>query len=133
MHEGAAVLTPAVADDHEFAGVPVEDRDWGGRGPRGRFGQEGIGDYLADEGDALRLLQSALVHVNTMLVRQVLVEPDWADRLADADRRGRSPLFWTHVNPYGPFELDTDSRLDLDLAAPNPSERTDGPQPVPAH
>ncbi|WP_374777621.1 transposase [Streptomyces sp. NBC_01310] len=36
--------------------------------------------------------------------------------LTDADRRALSPLFWTHVNPYGRFELDMDSRLDLDLA-----------------
>ncbi|WP_326688616.1 MULTISPECIES: hypothetical protein [unclassified Streptomyces] len=36
--------------------------------------------------------------------------------LTDADRRALSPLFWTHVNPYGRFELDMDSRLDLGLA-----------------
>ncbi|MFJ3146713.1 Tn3 family transposase [Streptomyces halstedii] len=49
---------------------------------------------------ALHLLQSALVHVNTLLVQEVLVEPKWADKLTEADRRGLSPLFWTHVNPY---------------------------------
>jgi hypothetical protein len=26
-------------------------------------------------------------------------------------------LFWTHVNPYGRFELDMNSRLELDLTA----------------
>jgi hypothetical protein len=36
--------------------------------------------------------------------------------LTDADRRALSPLFWTHVNPYGRFELDMNRRLDLDLA-----------------
>lgn len=35
--------------------------------------------------------------------------------LADTDRRALSPLFWTHVNPYGRFELDMNSRLDLAL------------------
>ncbi|MEU3184012.1 Tn3 family transposase [Streptomyces sp. NPDC006923] len=64
---------------------------------------------------ALHLLQSGLVHVNTLLVQQVLADPKWADTLAEADRRGLSPLFWTHVNPYGRFELDMNSRLDLDL------------------
>lgn len=49
---------------------------------------------------ALHLLQAALVHVNTMLLQQVLAEPKWAERLGDADRRALSPLFWTHVNPY---------------------------------
>lgn len=65
---------------------------------------------------ALHLLQSALVHVNTLLVQQVLADPKWAEKLTDADRRALSPLFWTHVNPYGRFELDMNSRLDLDLA-----------------
>lgn len=48
---------------------------------------------------ALHLLQSALVHVNTLLIQQVLADPNWADTLTDADRRALSPLFWTHVNP----------------------------------
>ena len=63
---------------------------------------------------ALHLLQSTLVHVNTLLMERVLDEPTWADKLTDADRRGLSPLYWTHVNPYGTFRLDMDTRLDLD-------------------
>lgn len=39
-------------------------------------------------------------------------------------RRAVPALFWTHVNPYGRFGLDMNSRLDLDLpirvAAPGP-------------
>jgi hypothetical protein len=66
---------------------------------------------------ALHLLQSALVHVNTLLMQEVLADPKWADKLTDADRRALSPLFWTHVNPYGRFELDMNSRLDLDLSS----------------
>lgn len=66
---------------------------------------------------ALHLLQSALVHVNALLMQEVLADPKWADQLTDADRRALSPLFWTHVNPYGRFELDMNSRLDLELAA----------------
>jgi hypothetical protein len=50
---------------------------------------------------ALHLLQSALVHVNTVLIQRVLAEPAWATRLTEEARRGLSPLFWTHVNPYG--------------------------------
>ncbi len=63
---------------------------------------------------ALRLLQSALVHINSILVQRVLQEPRWAERLADDDRRGLTPLFWSNVNPYGTFRLDMDRRLDLD-------------------
>lgn len=62
---------------------------------------------------ALHLLQSALVHVNTMLVQRVLQEPEGADRLSDEDRRGLTPLFWSNVNPYGTFRLDMDRRMDL--------------------
>lgn len=63
---------------------------------------------------ALHLLQAALVHINTILVQRVLQEPQWADRLADDDRRGLTPLFWSNINPYGTFRLDMNSRLDLD-------------------
>jgi TnpA family transposase len=81
---------------------------------------------------ALHPLQSALVHVNTLLMQEVLADPKWADKLTDADRRALSPLFWTHVNPYGRFELDMNSRLDLDLSirATVPGPRT-GRQPQP--
>ena len=65
---------------------------------------------------ALHLLQSALVHVNTLLLQEILAEPGWSRRMTDEDRRALSPLFWAHVNPYGRFVLDMDSRLDL--AAP---------------
>ncbi|WP_217687113.1 Tn3 family transposase [Streptomyces sp. CAI-85] len=75
---------------------------------------------------ALHLLQSALVHVNTLLVQEVLADPKWADKLTDADRRAVSPLFWAHVEPCGRFELDMNSRLDLDLSlrAAIPGPRT---------
>lgn len=62
---------------------------------------------------ALHLLQSALVHVNTLLLQTVLEDPDFHDLLDDNDRRGLTPLFWTHINPYGRFHLDMDTRLDL--------------------
>jgi len=65
---------------------------------------------------ALHLLQSALVHVNTVLIQRVLEDPAWAARLTDEDRRALSPLFWTHVNPYGKFTLDMNVHL-LDSAA----------------
>lgn len=66
---------------------------------------------------ALHLLQSALVHVNTLLLQDILSEDKWQKRLTDADRRALPPLFWTHVNPYGRFELDMNYRLDLALGA----------------
>jgi TnpA family transposase len=62
---------------------------------------------------ALHLLQSALVHINTLLLQNILEDPAWAERLTPADRRALSPLFWTHVNLYGKFDLDMDRHLDL--------------------
>lgn len=47
------------------------------------------------------------------LLQQILAEPEWSERMTEADRRALSPLFWTHVNPYGRFVLDMDARLDL--------------------
>ncbi len=61
----------------------------------------------------LRVLQAALVYVNTLMVQDILADDDWAAQLTDADRRGLTPLFWTHVAPYGEVKLDMTSRLAL--------------------
>ncbi len=61
----------------------------------------------------LRILQTALVYVNTLMLQDVLAEPAWADILTPADRRGLTPLFWMHLLPYGEVHLDMSSRLRL--------------------
>jgi TnpA family transposase len=61
---------------------------------------------------ALHLLQSSLVLINTRLVDHVLSEPQWAERMTDEDRRGLTPLFWSHVALYGRWILKMDERLD---------------------
>jgi hypothetical protein len=66
---------------------------------------------------ALHLLQSALLHVNTLLLQRVLAEPEWRDRLSDADRRALTALFWSNANPYGRFRLDMEHYLDLELVS----------------
>lgn len=69
---------------------------------------------------ALHLLSASLVHLNTRLVETVLSEPDWAARMTEADRRALTPLFWTHINLYGKFDLDMNALLDLtSVAAPS--------------
>jgi hypothetical protein len=55
----------------------------------------------------------AVVYLNTLMVRDVLADDEWATTLTDADRRGLTPLFWTHVAPYGEVKLDMSSRLAL--------------------
>jgi TnpA family transposase len=50
----------------------------------------------------LRILQAALVYVNTLMIQDLLAEPAWAQVLTEEDRRGLTPLFGAHVLPYGP-------------------------------
>ncbi|MEU9456485.1 transposase [Streptomyces sp. NPDC048277] len=55
--------------------------------------------------------------MNTLMLQDILGEPDWAGLLTPADRRGLTPLFWSHVRPCGEVNLDMDTRLDLAAAA----------------
>jgi TnpA family transposase len=65
----------------------------------------------------LRIVQAALVYVNTLMLQDVLADDDWADTLTIEDRRGLTPLFWTHVLPYGEVKLNMTSRLTLGTGA----------------
>lgn len=62
---------------------------------------------------ALHLLQVCLVYVNTLMIQQILAQPDWQNRLEIEDLRALSPLLYAHVNPYGRFELNMNTRLRL--------------------
>jgi TnpA family transposase len=66
---------------------------------------------------SLHLLQSALVHINTLLLQTVLEVPEFHDSIGPNEKRGLTPLFWTHINPYGRFQLDMTTRLDLNQQA----------------
>ena len=61
----------------------------------------------------LRILQASLVFVNTLMLQAVLSEGEWSSLLTGADRRGMTPLFWSHVRPYGEVRLDMGSRLEI--------------------
>jgi TnpA family transposase len=63
---------------------------------------------------SLHLIQLSLVYVNTLMIQQVLAEPAWQNRLNTHDLRGLTPLVYGHVNPYGSFRLDLNSRLPID-------------------
>jgi TnpA family transposase len=62
---------------------------------------------------AMHLLQSSLVLINTLIIQQVLTEPEWAGRLTDRDKKALSALIWSHINPYGTFHIDMSTHLDL--------------------
>jgi TnpA family transposase len=61
----------------------------------------------------LRVLQTALVYVNTLMVQDVLADDAWSTALTTEDRRALTPVFWTRVAPYGEIKLDMHSRLTL--------------------
>ena len=87
-----------------------------------RFGKGGeiATNPLEDQEVAMltmHLLQACLVYVNTLMIQQVLAEPEWQARLTAVDLRALSPLKWQHVNPYGTFTLNMKERLPLKQAA----------------
>lgn len=63
---------------------------------------------------ALHLLQICLVYVNTLMIQQVLTEPQWVGRLTPDDLRAITPLIFNNVNPYGSFDLDLTKRLNIE-------------------
>nr|WP_260408621.1 transposase [Planomonospora venezuelensis] len=68
----------------------------------------------------LRILQAALVYINTLMLQDVLADPEWTELLKPADQRGLTPLFWQHVQPCGEVRLDVAKRLSLGGAAQAP-------------
>lgn len=66
---------------------------------------------------ALHLLQISLVYINTLMVQEVLAEEAWLKRLTKEDYRGLTPLFYSHVNPYGMLRLNMEERLPLSQEA----------------
>jgi TnpA family transposase len=66
---------------------------------------------------SLHLLQSCLVYVNTLMIQDVLSEPEWMKMMKPDDLRALTPLIWNHVNPYGTFRLNLDERLPIQMAA----------------
>lgn len=64
----------------------------------------------------LHLLQACLVYINTLMIQQVLKDPGWAARMTDRDLAALSPLLTLHINKFGRFELDLETRLSLEEA-----------------
>jgi TnpA family transposase len=62
---------------------------------------------------ALHLLQNCMIYVNTLMLQQVLAQPQWSQKLEPRDLSALTPLIWEHVNPYGRFDLDMNARLPL--------------------
>ena len=67
---------------------------------------------------ALHILQAAIVYVNTLMVQELLALPEWEGVLTIDDRRGLTPLFWSHILPYGEVRLNMTRRLALGSPTP---------------
>jgi hypothetical protein len=59
------------------------------------------------------LLQNSMVYINTLMLQQVLAQPQWSGKLTARDLRALTLRIWEHVNPYGRFELDMEARLPI--------------------
>ena len=66
---------------------------------------------------ALHLLQNCMVYINTLMIQQILREQSWWLRMTEYDFRALTPLIYSHVNPYGIFELDMEQRLLIEVKA----------------
>ncbi len=55
----------------------------------------------------------SMVYINTLMIQDVLKDEAWLKRLAKEDYRGLTPLFYSHVEPYGMLQLDMTKRLAL--------------------
>ncbi|MBD3557519.1 Tn3 family transposase [Planktothrix sp. FACHB-1355] len=66
---------------------------------------------------SLHLLQISLVYINTLMIQQILSEPEWQERLQPEDYHALTPLIYSHVTPYGTFKLDMNKRLVIEKVA----------------
>jgi hypothetical protein len=64
----------------------------------------------------LRILQAALVYMNTLMLQDIIADPDWEDALTAEDERGLTPLFWSHILAYGEVKLNMSSRFAVGTA-----------------
>jgi hypothetical protein len=62
---------------------------------------------------ALHILHAALVYVNTLMLQDILAEPEWQGVLTAEDHRGLTELFWANVRPYGETTLNMTKGLAL--------------------
>jgi TnpA family transposase len=63
---------------------------------------------------SLHLLQNCMVYINTLMIQQVLAEPEMLKTLVPEDYRALTPLIFNHINPYGVFSLDMDIRIPIE-------------------
>lgn len=63
---------------------------------------------------SLHLLQSSLVYINTLMLQKILKTKAWKNKLTVEDKRALTPLFYHHINQYGIYKLDMNSRIKIE-------------------
>lgn len=64
----------------------------------------------------LHIVQAAMVHINTLIIQNVLRDPEWSAALSKTDYRALTPLFWAHAAMHGEFKLNMRTRMTIDSA-----------------
>jgi hypothetical protein len=62
---------------------------------------------------SLHLIQNCMVYINTLMIQRVLAQSHWQKKLTARDYAALTPLIWEHINPYGRFDLDMNTRIAL--------------------
>jgi len=65
---------------------------------------------------SMHLLQVSLVYIQTLMIQDVLAEPEWMNKMTKEDLRGLTPLIYSNVNPYGLIRLNMAERLTIESA-----------------
>src|SRR6516162_10128063 len=112
--------SPAYLRDRELqrevgAGLNVGE-SWNGGNSVVYFGKGGdIPGNRRDEQEltvlCLRVAQASITYVNTLLIQDILA--DGSIELTEEDRRGITPLLWSHISPYGEVKVDMTRRISL--------------------
>jgi hypothetical protein len=76
---------------------------------------------------ALHILQAALVYVNTLMIQDILAEPERAGVLTAEDLRALTPLFWAHVLPAKSSSTGQTALPSAPPRRPTPTTRTGKP------
>lgn len=63
----------------------------------------------------LHLLQTCISYVNTFFIEDLLQDEHWEKQLGEEDYRALTALFYSHINPYGTFDLDLTKRLGFEF------------------
>ena len=56
-----------------------------------------------------------MVYINTLMIQNILSEPEWKERLDENDKRALTSLLHGHINPYGLVSLDMGARLVIEM------------------